>query len=377
MFGIELHGPYRDISGISAVNRELSLALYDIGIPVLLTNIPHWSNIGYKFTQEQETKIKQMEHMVLPDNYIYANYMPPTRISHRDPGAPNICATLFETDRCPFVWQLIEKQVPIDEWWVPTEFGKEAFIKGGLDPNKIQVMPLGVNTKAYNPNVQPAIITGKKKFAFLSTMDYKPCKGPDLLFNAYFQEFTSRDNVTLIFKAYTGRNAEASKQMIKDVIRKYRATNKSDAHVLFIGDYLPDEDMIGLHRAADCYVLPSRGEGWSFGTIQSMACGVPSIMTDATAYRSFMNETNGLLVKCRQIPITDVSWLMREPVMAHHEWWNADLLDLRKQMRWAYEHPKEMKALGEKAYKDVQCLDWHNVAMNVVNRSIKLLDEQQ
>lgn len=376
-FGIEIHGPYRDISGIATVNRELALALYDIGVPVLLSPSHGWSSLECNLSFAQRTKLQEMEKTVLPEDHIYANYMPPTRIKERKEGVPNICSTIYETDRCPYVWQFIARQVPLDEIWVPTEWGKQAFIKGGLPEEKIHVIPHGINTKTFNPDIKPATIVGRKKFVFFSSMDYKASKGPDVLLNAYFQEFSANDNVTLVLKAYSGADMQLSRDLIKNVITKYRMANKSTAHLLFIGNGMEESEIAELHRAADCYVLPTRGEGWSLGTLQSMACGVPTIMTDATAYRSFMNETNGLLVNCRQVPITDVSWLLREPTQSHHEWWNPDTKHLRQQMRWAYEHPAEMKKLGEKAAIDAKVYDWKNVAMKVANRTLELLESQQ
>jgi len=372
-FGIEIHGPYKDISGISYVNRELALALYDIGIPTLLTELALWSNLTCPMSDEQQAKIRLMERTRLPDEHIYANYMPLHRILDIKSDVPNVCATVYETDKCPYVWGLIDKQSPMDEIWVPTEWGKEAFVKGGLDREKIQVMPLGVNTKKYNPDVQPANIVGRRKFVFLCTMDYKACKGPDVLLNAYFQEFSNKDDVTLVFKAYSGGNVNSSKHYLRQILQTYRQANNSTAHVLFIGDHLSESEMVGLHRAADCYVLPTRGEGWSFGTIQSMACGVPTIMTDGSAHRSYMNETNGLLIKAKQVPIEHIRWLVREPNQSGHEWFEPDLADLKKQMRYAYEHPWEMKELGEQAHKDVQKLDWTFAAQRVANRAIELL----
>jgi|GEM_PF-2656429 hypothetical protein len=374
-FGIEIYGPYKDISGIALVVRELSLALYDIGVPTRLTPLDNWSSISNVFSNMQLTKLQEMERTTLPDDHIYINHMPPSRIVERKQGVPNICATIYETDRCPYVWQLIEKQVPLDEIWVPTEWGKQAFVKGGLPEKKIQVIPLGVNLQRYNPNISPAKIIGRKEFVFLSIMDYKTSKGPDLLLNAYFQEFSARDNVTLVLKAYSGGDFERSKRMIKDVIIKYRTANKSTAHLLFLGDSMTNDEIASLHRASNCYVLPTRGEGWSYGTMQSMACGVPTIMTDASGHRSYMNETNGLLVKCRQIPVSDVPWLLREPVQSGHEWWNADIGDLRRQMRWAYEHPKEMEKLGEKAAIDMQPYEWHNIASKVATRTVDILED--
>lgn len=374
--GVEFYAPYLDISGIAQTARELSIAMYDMGIPIKGINLPGWSYINADLPNATKQKIQLIMAAAIPEKSVFINFMPPTKVTHLKDGSHNVLSTIYETDRVPYVWsEIINQTNRINEVWVPTEFNKNSFIKGGIPEKMLHVVPLGVDEKVYNPDVQPLNIRNRPAFAFLSVMDLKECKGYDVLLNAYLKEFSDKDDCCLILKAYSGGVEEKHKERVRDTIRYYRKKTNSTANLMFLGDNIEFSKMVSLYRSADCFVLPTRGEGWSMGTIQSMACGVPAIMTDCSGHRTYMNETNGLLVKCKQQPIKNIPWLLREPSQAYHEWWEPDEQDLRNQMRYAYEHPKEMKELGVKARQDILQWTWTKAAQKLANELIRIGEE--
>lgn len=61
------------------------------------------------------------------------------------PGArATVGRTMFETDRLPAGWA--ERCNRMDQVWVPTSFAKAVFVAGGVDPNKIRVVPEPVDS---------------------------------------------------------------------------------------------------------------------------------------------------------------------------------------------------------------------------------------
>ena len=55
-------------------------------------------------------------------------------------------------------------------------------------------------------------------------------------------------------------------------------------------------DVIGLMKASDIFVMPSRFEGLSIAMIEAMACGLPIVASDAPGLRTYIEHgQNGLL----------------------------------------------------------------------------------
>jgi hypothetical protein len=372
-FGIEMHGPFSDISGIAYVARNLAINLYDLGIPVKIHDLKRWPGIPASLPEIKKRKLESMRSTSLPKRHIFHNQCPPNHIFATKEGVPNTGWGIFETDRIPYLWHLIVDQYDIKELWVPTQFNKDTFITGGIPESKIQVLPVGIETDKYSPDIEPAQIKGSRGFNFFTMMDVKICKGFDILLDAYFQEFSHKDDVALIFKGYSGGIDPHQQRAIKDIIQNFKQKNKSSARILFIGGNVDDDIMPSLHKLASCYVLPTRGEGFSYGSANSMACGIPAIMTNASGHLAYMNESNGLLIKCEKKLIDNIPWLMREANQGGHYWWEPDLNDLKTKMRWAYEHPGELKVLGQKARQDILAWDWKKVAPLYINRIIKLV----
>lgn len=69
---------------------------------------------------------------------------------------------------------------------------------------------------------------------------------------------------------------------------------------LGIGDYVKllgiQDDVMGLLRSSDIFIMPSRYEGLSIAMIEAMACGLPIIASDAPGLRDYIEDgKNGLL----------------------------------------------------------------------------------
>ena len=375
-YGIQIFGPIWDISGISNALRHTAIALYDAGVPVNLIHATGWSGINAALRPSVKAKLDEMTKMPIPQDHVFVNYLPPTKITHlRNDSMANICYTLYETDRCPSVWPMIVAQHDIDEVWVPTQFNMETFITGGMPADKLHCVPMGVDTAIYNPGVEPVKLKGQKSFKFLTIMDVKDCKGFDILLDAYYQEFNSSDDVCLIFKGYSGALDQAHQNNIKNIIKGFKDKNKSTATVIFIGGNIDTSLMPGLYKNADCFILPTKGEGFCLPAIYSMACGVPALMTRATGYLDYMNDTNGVFLECEKKPITNIKWLIREPYQQGHFWWETTVEETRKKMRWAYEHRADLQTLGQKAATDVKKFSWDNTATAIVDNILRIANE--
>jgi hypothetical protein len=66
---------------------------------------------------------------------------------------------------------------------------------------------------------------------------------------------------------------------------------------------LPRAEYAALHRLADAFVLPTRGEGWCRPCVEAMACGKPMIATNWSAMEDYMGGHNSLPLKYSTEPV--------------------------------------------------------------------------
>ncbi len=363
--GIKITGPFRDVTGISQVNRELALALYNNGINVNIVDLKDFSNFKIELNPEESQKLNIMEQIKLNIPYVHLNMYPPTRYFNlRDTKAKaNVFWHLYETDRIPYVWKLLLSQDWVNEVWVPSEFNKETFTKSNLPREFVKVVNFGVDTKKYNPNNEKLFIKNKDNFYFSFISELKLSKGYDLLLRAFYEEFANEPKAKLLFKCSCVDDKEIN-QKIVNMIASYK--NNSKAEVILMTGTQSEEYMRKLYATADCFVLPSRGEGWGLGLIQSMASGVPVITSNCSAQTTFCNKNNSALIDAPTEKIRNIEWLLQMPIWDGHFWCEPNYLQLKMSMRFAFENRELIKAKGLEARKDVEAFDWNNIVVQVV-----------
>ncbi len=112
----------------------------------------------------------------------------------------------------------------------------------------------------------------------------------------YLGGFDVHKNVSTLLLAYTyvaqamgdayplvlaGRQPAADQRQLpdyKDYIERLQLTD----WVRWIG-FVDEEDKPALYRGAECFVFPSRYEGFGLPPLEAMACGVPVVTTDAAS----------------------------------------------------------------------------------------------
>jgi glycosyltransferase involved in cell wall biosynthesis len=117
--------------------------------------------------------------------------------------------------------------------------------------------------------------------------------------------------------------------------------------------------MPDLYRAADCFVLPTRGEGWNLPALEALACGVPVITTAWSAHLDWLNQENAFLIAVdglESVPRFDIP---NDLVYAGHRWARPSLEHLRSLMRWVFEHKYEAQAKARTARAMIESrLSW-------------------
>ena len=116
--------------------------------------------------------------------------------SNTGEGAPGRSfLTMLETDRIPAAW--VRQANQMDEVWVPSTFNVHTFQASGVR-KPIHVIPLGCDPAYFNPNIQG--FRDERFFTFLSVFEWGERKAPEILFQAFADEFAAHEDVLLICK---------------------------------------------------------------------------------------------------------------------------------------------------------------------------------
>lgn len=219
----------------------------------------------------------------------------------------------FEADRLPL--EFIEPANNALAIIVPDEWVKEVFIKSGITV-PIYVVPEGVtNNTIYEPDHHP--------FTFLHfdyTSDHQR-KGGDLVVEAFMSLFVNMPRkVRLILK---GRDHRIP------ISRLYN-------NIEYIFQNYSQSQMDNLWSQTNCFVFPSRGEGFGLPPLEAITHGIPTIVTHGSAMQQFSHYGMQLAVN-KKIP-------------AHYDsyhnyglWDEPDIAQLKELMLYTYEHYFEMK----------------------------------
>jgi glycosyltransferase involved in cell wall biosynthesis len=148
---------------------------------------------------------------------------------------------------------------------------------------------------------------------------------------------------------------------------------KPKNNIKILSGIMPFEKLVELYNQADVFVNASMAEAFNMSCIQAMACGLPVLSTNFGGMTDYINEENGWLIGGSMIA---VDWdTMYEGV----KWQLPNIAELRRKMRYVFEHRDEAKAKGIKALETAKEWTWKNsaeIAIKELNTiAIKNLEE--
>jgi len=336
--------------GYAMISRGLVLALEDAGVEV-----------AYEYLYGPGTVFPVNEEKVLDDDRL-------NRIRQREPSGDcphvifgqgdafryvkrgsrrpryRIGYTMLETGGLPEEWVLQANEM--DEVWTPSPFNAWTFRRSGVE-SPICVMPLGVDTGRFNTEVKGYPL--QDTFTFLSVFEWGERKAPEILLTTFNQVFRKDEPVALICK-YDNNDGAV------DTIAQIDAMglDPDGGQIIFIENQrVPYQHLSQLYRSVDCFVLPTRGEGWGMPILEAMACGVPVIATCWSAQQAFMTDANSYPLQV--IKLTDAK--AKCPYYEGFKWAEPDIRHLKQLLRHVYENQEEARAKGDHAARDA-CEKW-------------------
>lgn len=295
---VAYHGPFRDAGGYAKMNREIVRSLCRHGVSVKTYIMPSVSNsatLNVKDIEALSGNIIDKKccyvYGCLPQGYPSTGY------------ARNIIYTMMETETV--AKSFVNKVNNLDEIWVPTQWNVDSFQSAGVK-RPIYKMPLGVDVDLYRPDVQPRIILDNEnnpisgKFVFFSLFGWSLRKGPDVLIKAFLRAFgESKDVVLLISSRIWGNDSKANQNTIRSEIAMYKKNEgfPNAQNIVFFPDVLSEEELPSLFAASNCFVLPSRGEGFGLPWLEAGACQIPVVGTRHGGQLEFLDDEVAYLIE--------------------------------------------------------------------------------
>ena len=351
--GVVWRSPIWDYSGYADEGRCIAKSLSQTDRLITLESIP-WSNAICDVQTDDAALFKTMERAKRAfSNITITNCIPTLALPDRC-ASLNILRTTFEADRIPEHW--LPHLQPFDEVWVISNHNRDAFIRSGVAPEKIRVVPSFLDTNRYCPNGPKIGLDSKfnDRFVFLSVLDWQLRKGWDLLLRAYCEAFTVDDDCGLILKISRSHGIAMSDviSQAEEVIYGLGESLQKRFDIEIIDDPYTSEQMCQLYRAVDAFVLPSRGEGWGRPYMEAMATGLPVIGTAASGNIDFMNQNNSVLISAQSVPVPGKA-VYEINVYAGCNWFEPDLLELGQAMLVIKNDPEHRKRISANAMNDI------------------------
>lgn len=271
------------------------------------------------------------------------------------PGRINIGLTMLESDRLPAHWVRVCNQ--LEQVWVPSTFNRDTFSHSGVQAEKIKVVPIGVDTGRFHPAASPMDLgVPQDRFVFLSNFEWIPRKGYELLLQAYLAEFSADDPVVLVIKTYDGTHYDPGGHRMRETWRamiEKLPVKKRPPLIEWLTEAKSASEMPAFYAAGDCYVIPTRGEGWNMPALEAMSSGLPVITTAWSGHLDYLNSENGYLIPIDRLEPIPLSGGPNDRIYEGAMWAVPSLSELRRLMRYAAGHRLEIKEKGKRARAEV------------------------
>jgi autotransporter strand-loop-strand O-heptosyltransferase len=282
---------------------------------------PLYPDKSKEFTPDVNIVLCETNHHLFYDHY----------------DGPKIAYNVWESTLQPEGY--FNKLKEFDEMWVPSKWQRDCTIAQGYDPNKIKVVPEGVDVHTFFPEETSTPLTsdGRFKFFLAGRWDYR--KSIKEIIETFIKTFDKSEPVDLIMSVdnpFSGDGMKTTEERLKH----YGLEDER----LVILHFPPREEYIKLLKSSDVFVSCARSEGWNLPLIEAMACGTPSIYSDCSGQLEFA-EGKGIPVKIAgEKSVSESTYShFNESIGNYYE---PDFNDLSKKMRDVYENYKKYKTLA-------------------------------
>jgi len=336
---IELLGNEQGITGYATHVRELKKALQDNGVEIM----------------EGEGINTPCVSITIPDYWTM-------RSGNRH--KPFLPFLVYEGTKLPANWIKQCNSDYVTALLVPSNYVKEMAISNGIN-KPIHVIPHGYNADLFNSKVKVLDkLKDDKSFKFLMVGGWAQGildrKGFQYAFKAYKDFFNEDDDVTLVFKINMNYNPGLD---VNRELAKMGYDDNTNVKISYIPDNLTDSEMVSLYKTCDCLIAPSMSEAFNLPVLESLAVGIPVIVTNYGGPLDFVNESNGWLVNVeKMVKSNGLPHYLYEDTL----WAEPSVNDLGLKMRIAFSDKVLLKKKSRSCKKSVKGFTWNDSAKKLI-----------
>jgi len=191
----------------------------------------------------------------------------------------------------------------LDTVFVNSEEYRESWIKRGFEPEKLKILPRGLDTELFHPTRRdPAFFekfgakNGQVRLLYVGRVSRE--KDLDLLVESY-RKLREQGLSVQLFIVGHGPYSEALHEALPEA---------------FFTGYLSGKDLASAYASADIFVFPSTTDTFGNVIIEAQASGVPVVVSDAGGPKELVEDNqNGLITKSHDVD--DLTRAIRELVV--------------------------------------------------------------
>lgn len=250
-------------------------------------------------------------------------------------GRRRVIFTMWESNRIPNV--AVTNLNKVEHVVVPCEWNACVFNACGVT-TPISISQLGIDTDVYHPLPRPdnnvcTFGTGGR----LAVGGIR--KNISAMIGIFTDAFPKQKDARLLLKTFPDEPVHTFDPRIE-------VTNR----------FLSSQDMAQWYAKLSVYVSISNSEGWGLMPHQAMAVGRPVIAPNFGGMREYFDDSVGYPIDFKLVPCGGI--YAQDEFSAGGYWAEVNRDDLIDRMRWVYQNPGKVAALGTVASSRAMKYSW-------------------
>lgn len=364
--GIKFTAPVFDSSGYAEAARQYIVALHNKGIPVTVEPVSF--EAARPELGETGELLNSLRDKNIPYNVKVIQLTPEHYPLYKEDNVLNVGYSFWETSALHKTWPgYINDNLQL--CLVPCEWNKEVYINSGVTI-PVRKVKQGIHTSEFE-NVGALNIAGlaEDTFMFYSIFQWTYRKNPEGLLRAYLASFQNNENVALVLKTYKSNFSPTEKELVRKLVAqcKYLMPTDNPPKIYLLLDLLSRDELLGVHKRGDCFVLPHRAEGWGMPHFEAGAMGNPVITTGMSGNMEFTTKENSYLIDYSWTPVSGMPWSLW--YAGGQQWWaEPDLKQTSDYMKHVYNNREEAKTRGLALKNNIHTnFAWDSAVMDMIN----------